>query len=414
MNTQAAFEDMHAFTGVFFETYFKLVADTFHKYDTNHLLIGNRFQPGTINNEQLCRTAGKYLDVMSFNYYTEGVDKDFLNRIYGWTGKPMFLSEFYWSSARESGLVGGLDVATEKDRGLAYRNYVEQVASLDYVMGIEWFTLVDQASTGRWFSKYNGERGNTGLFSVADRPWKPMVEEMAKTNTSIYDVWLGGKAPFVYDNPLFSSTGANLTRTASIPRAVGPIKIDGTTQNWPGIPPYLLPGSRIVFGADAGGVEGTFKLCWDDANLYVLAYVNDPTPLKNTNKGDMLWSGDGVELFLGTEKADQPGQLLFSDRHLLIGAEAAGKAPFYYANSPQQYECETIIVPGADGKSYTLEAAIPWTALGTQPHAGQDLLFDLGVNDSDDGTGRKTQLMWNGTGKNSGDRTHWGRAKLLP
>jgi hypothetical protein len=414
VSTQAAFEDVHAFTGVFFKTYFKLVADTFHQYDTNHLLIGNRFQPGTINNEQLCRAAGKYLDVMSFNYYTNGLDKDFLNRIYGWTGKPMFLSEFYWSSGKESGLVGGLDVATERDRGLAYRNYVEQAASLDYVMGIEWFTLIDQASTGRWFSKYNGERGNTGLFSVADRPWKPMVEEMAKTNTSIYDVWLGGKAPYVYDNPLFSTNGANSTRTASIPHALGPIRIDGTTQNWPGIPPEVISGKRLVIGRDAGGVEGTFKLCWDDVNLYVLASVVDPTPLKNSNTGDMLWSGDGVELFLGTEKTDQPGQLLFSDRHLLIGASAAGKAPYYDGNAPQQYDCETITVPGADGKSYTLEAAIPWTALGTQPKAGQELLFDLAFNDSADGTVRKTQLMWNGTQKNSGDRSHWGRAKLLP
>ena len=59
-----------------------------------------------INNEQLCRIAGKYLDVMSFNYYTDGVDKDFLRRIYGWTGgRPMILSEFFWGSSKESGLV---------------------------------------------------------------------------------------------------------------------------------------------------------------------------------------------------------------------------------------------------------------------------------------------------------------------
>ena len=143
VNTKEASDDMHTFTGQFFETYFKLVADTFHKYDTHHMLIGNRFQPGTINNEQLCRTAGKYLDIMSFNYYTNGVDKDFLNRIYGWTGKPMFLSEFYWVGNKEAGLAGGNDVGTQKDRGLAYRNYLEQSASLGYIVGIEWFTLID-------------------------------------------------------------------------------------------------------------------------------------------------------------------------------------------------------------------------------------------------------------------------------
>ena len=84
----AFYRDVNAFTGKFLETYYKLVADTFHKYDTHHMLIGCRFQSGTINNEQLCTIAGKYLDIMSFNYYTAGLDKDLLNRVsYKWTGQ---------------------------------------------------------------------------------------------------------------------------------------------------------------------------------------------------------------------------------------------------------------------------------------------------------------------------------------
>jgi hypothetical protein len=414
VTTQAAFEDMHAYTGLFFETYFKLVADTFHQYDPNHMLIGNRFQPGTINNEQLCRIAGKYLDVMSFNYYTDAVDKDFLGRIYKWTGRPMFLSEFYWTAPRESGLLGGSDLPTQQGRGLAYRNYVEQTAAMDFIVGIEWFTLIDQAATGRWFSKYNGERANTGLFSVADRPYKPMLEEMKKTNDAIYDVWLGGKTPYLFDNPRFSLAGGNSNRMASVLHALGPVALDGTTRNWPGVPPETMSGKRLVFGSDAHGLEGTFKVCWDESNLYLLATVIDPTPMKNTQTGGNVWSGDGVEVFLGSEKVDEGGELLFSDRHLMIGAGGPGSAPYYFANSLQQYECHTVVVPGSDGKSYTLEAAIPWNALGTQPHAGQELLFDVAFNNSDDGTGRNAQLMWNGTAKNSGDRTHWGHAKLLP
>ena len=43
-----------------------------------------------------------------------------------------------------------------------------------------------------------------GLFSVADRPYRPLIAGMAKTNSPIYDVWLGGEKPFVFDHPLFS------------------------------------------------------------------------------------------------------------------------------------------------------------------------------------------------------------------
>jgi hypothetical protein len=127
------------------------------------------------------------------------VDKDSLKRIHEWTGGlPMMLSEFFWSSPRDSGLTGGREVRSQQERGLMYRNYVEQSASLGFVIGIEWFTLIDQSATGRWFSKYSGESANTGLFSVADRPWKPMLEEMAKTNGEIYDVLMDKRAPFVW------------------------------------------------------------------------------------------------------------------------------------------------------------------------------------------------------------------------
>jgi hypothetical protein len=80
---------------------------------------------------------------------------------------------------------------------------VEQCSSLGFIVGIEWFTLVDQATTGRWFSKYSGESANTGLMSVTDRPWKPMLEEMMKTNYGIYDLLLGKREPFQWDNPRF-------------------------------------------------------------------------------------------------------------------------------------------------------------------------------------------------------------------
>ena len=202
VKTDAAKKDMDEFYGLFLDAYFSVVNESFRKHDANHMLIGARYQPVTINNEQVCRITGKYCDVMSFNYYTMGVDKTLLKNVYEWSGhKPMMLSEFFWSSSRDSGLAGGREVKSQQERGLAYRNYVEQSASLGFVIGIEWFTLVDQATTGRWFSKYNGESANTGIISVTDRPWKDCVGEMQKTNYEIYDVLLNKRPPFAWDDP---------------------------------------------------------------------------------------------------------------------------------------------------------------------------------------------------------------------
>ena len=204
VTTDAAKADVKTFVGEFMETYFAQIEKAYRQHDKKHMLIGSRLQPVTIEDEQLCRIMGRHLDVVSYNYYTFGVDTAALKRYHEWCGgKPMILSEFFWASPKDSGLIGGREVSSQQERGLAYRNYVEQSAALGFVIGIEWFTLVDQATTGRWFSKYNGESYNTGLFSVADRPWKAMLAEMMKTNHTIYELLLGKRPPFAWEDARF-------------------------------------------------------------------------------------------------------------------------------------------------------------------------------------------------------------------
>ena len=115
----------------------------------------------------------------------------------------------------------------------------------------------------------------------------------------------------------------------------GPITIDGTTKNWPGTPPIILSGKRVVFGADNGGTEGSYKVCWDDKNLYLLVTVVDPTPLQSKVTGDKIWNGDGVELFFGAENLDQGGPLIFSDRHLVVGAPPPRQGPLLLFQQPR-------------------------------------------------------------------------------
>jgi len=414
VTTPSAAADVQAFTDLFFETYYKLVADTFHKYDTNHMLVGNRFQSGTINNDHLLATCGKYMDIVSFNYYTYGIDKDFLKRIYKWCGKPMLLTEYFFDSSNDSGLPGGgKDVATQEQRGLAYRNYVEQSASVDFVLGDEWFTLVDQSLTGRWFQQYNGENANSGIIAVTDRPWKAMLAHMMESNYDIYAVAMGQRKPFAWDDPRFVMSMA-AHKSLSIPRAAGEVKMDGTAAGFPGTPAEQIPASRLVMGTDAGGVEASFKVCWDDANLYLLADVTDPTPMKNTNVPNMLWSGDGVEVFLGVSKPAEDGAVHFDDHQILLGAgKTDGRDQTYVTQCQTQPNIRLVVVPNVNGKGYTLEAAIPFVGLGFTPAKGQTVRFDIGVDDSADGTRRLRQLMWNGTERNSGDRTGWGRAVFL-
>ncbi len=414
VKTKKAAEDMAAFKRLFFETYFKFVSETFRKYDRNHMLLGCRLQSGTINDEDLCSIAAKYVDVWSFNYYTYGLDTAFLDRIYKWTGgKPMILSEFYWNSPSDSGVPGGVkDIGSQLERGLAYRHYVEHAASLDYVVGVEWFTLADNSYLGVSFAKYDGENCNCGLLNIVDRPWKTMLAEMMKTNYRIYDVAAGSAERFVFDDARFNKKGFSKNSVNSS-KVKGPLPVNGTADGWPGMPAERIGSDRLVQGSSAEGLEASFKTCWDESFLYVLVDISDSTPMRNDNAPDMLWSGDCVELFIGSESLDKGGPLLFSDRQILLsGSKAAGKASCFYARAPQQYETQMAVVPKPDGKGYALQAAIPWKALDVSPKIGTELIFDIGIDDSPDGKRRDRQIMWNGSATNSGDRSYWGRLRL--
>ncbi len=411
VTTEAAFEDIHGYLEHFLDAYYRSVVQTFRKYDRHHLLIGNRWQPGTANNETLCRVAGRYLDVVSINYYADRIDEPYIRRLYQWTGgKPQIWSEFYYTSDKESNVSGsGLDVASQQARGQAYRQYVEGAAALGFVVGVEWFTLIDQAVTGRFFEEFNGERNNTGLFNVLDRPYKPLIAEMVKTHQALYDVWLNGKAPYVFDHPRFRAQ-ADTTRSVTAGRAVGTMVIDGKLTGWPNRPSTHIASDRLVSGSDNKDLQADFKVCWDDTHLYILVNVTDESPMQNEHTGADIWNADAIELFIGSRQLEQPGPLLFSDRQVLIGAGQNNQV--FVANIARQPVIESVVAPFVDRRGYTMEAALPWASLAIEPKEGLELIFDLAIDASGDGTQRKTQLMWNGIARNSSDRSAWGRLKL--
>ncbi len=411
--TRAASADMQEYFELFLERRYSLVDKYFRKHNPNHLLIGDRWMPSTANNETLVKVAGKYLDVISVNYYAYGIDKAFLDRLHRWSGgKPLLLSEFYYS-ARDQGLAGGgTRVADQHERGLAYRNYVEQAVATGYVIGVQWFSHLDQATTGRFFQGFNGEAFANGLVNVADRPYKPFLAEVMKTNYGIYDVILGKREPFAYDDPRFALKTETAAKTVAVSRMTQTVVLDGQHSEWPAVPPTRIGEDRLVLGHGTDPFEASYRLAWDDDHFYLYAEVRDTTPMQNRRPDHQIWGDDSIELFIGPENLDQGGTLQFGDRQVLIRALAPDPelAPIYFLNAPRQVEAQVVVVPTVDGQGYVIEAAIPFAALGFVPTPGQEILFDVCVND---GGGGRRQLAWNGTSRNSSNRGVWGRAEFM-
>ncbi|MDF3058282.1 MAG: hypothetical protein K0R17_2497 [Rariglobus sp.] len=412
LRTEAAAADMRAFLQLYLESYYALIRRVFKKYDSNHLLVGSRLTPHTANNADVVRIGGKYLDVVSVNYYSYGVEDGFLRKIHEWSGgRPLILSEWHFGST-EQGLGAFREVKNQAERGLGYRNYVEQAAALDFVVGSQWYVYADQSITGRYFEGFNGEGNNTGFVDVTDRPYEPLVAAARLTHSRVYDVVLGRAKAFAYDDPRFSGKGAGAAKVVSIPRALPGLQVDGSGTNWPGRPAEFIDPKRLALGNPNPALGGAFRLCWDDEALHFLIQVKDPTPGKNDHKPRRFWSADAVELFVAAKNLDEGGGLQFGDRQILVGA---GATPgINIIDNPEAVAlCRVVSVPDVSGEGYTLQVRLPWPALGFRPEAGMELLFDVAIDNSDDGETRAQQIVWSGTAKNSGDRASWGRARLV-
>lgn len=410
VRTEQALQDMKPFVEQYLDRYFRLIHDTFRKYDPNHLLLGARFLPAVTRElERTVSICGRYVDIFSINYYSNEIDTEYLSGLNRLSGRPLLLSEWSFGTS-EQGLTGGcIDVADEKERGAAYRHYVEQSAALPYVIGNQWFAHLDQALTGRWFQKYNGESMNIGLLNVADRPFKVFLAEAMKSNYAIYEIMLGKRKPF---SRVFRSPGQpRPPRSLQIPRALPGMKMDCEYQAWPNRPSFRLGKAELSSGSAAMEFSCDLNLAWDEKYLYFFAVVKEPTPGVNPFTGKDLWRGDAIEFFFGPEKLQRKGPPLFSDRQLIIGAVSG--TPFHWFNAPESFPVQTAFQLHPDRNGWTMEGAIPWQAMNITPATGSQFRFDFGIDETDSPRKRLRQFMWSGTEQNSTDRTGWGTAVLV-
>ncbi len=112
--------------------------------------------------------------------------------------------DYTWVEGREN-IYSWLPAKSDPKFASAYRNGTPQAFSFHVANTIRKFGLpydLDQFGSRmiNRVRKFSGESANTGIFSVTDRPWKPMVEEMAKTNHGIHDVLSGKTKPFAWEH----------------------------------------------------------------------------------------------------------------------------------------------------------------------------------------------------------------------
>ena len=182
-----------------FAHYLEVICAAVRRHDPNHLNLGIRF--GGKPADEVLRLA-RLFDVCSINVYEYEPTKQ-LERSYRLSGRPILIGEFHLG-VPENGLGAGLvQAASQAERAIGYRYYVEQACSLPACIGVHWFTWRDEPVLGRM----DGENYNIGFVDVTDRPYPELVAAARETNRRLEAVHAGRTPPF-NRRPMASDAGS--------------------------------------------------------------------------------------------------------------------------------------------------------------------------------------------------------------
>ncbi|MGQ9730091.1 MAG: beta-galactosidase [Candidatus Zipacnadales bacterium] len=183
------------------ERYFAVTTAAIRKHDPNHMILGCRFAGDAPAG--IWDIAGKYCDIVSFNYYGQvdleageapGLGERFAE-YYRQAQRPLMITE--WSfPALDSGLPckhgAGQRFDTQKQRAQAYGIFQRLVFSLPFMVGSDYFMWVDEPSLG--ISNTFPEDTNYGLVNEQDEPYPELTEMATTVNGRVYELHEQGLA----------------------------------------------------------------------------------------------------------------------------------------------------------------------------------------------------------------------------
>jgi hypothetical protein len=182
-------ENRKAFVYRAFKKYLEVVNNAIRKQDPNHLNLGIRFGGDDVPEAML--EASRSFDVCSLNIYEYVPSREQLERNYRVVRRPMLIGEFHFGVPGRGMSSGLRQVLDPKQKGVAYRYYVENVAAMPMMIGTHWFQWADEPNTGR----SDGENYNIGLVDVTDQPYPEMVDALRTTHQHLCAIHAGRQSP---------------------------------------------------------------------------------------------------------------------------------------------------------------------------------------------------------------------------
>jgi hypothetical protein len=172
-----------------YTTYLKTVRDAIRRYDPNHLILGTRL--GGDPSEEAIRLAGIF-DVVTLNVYMPEIRQSLLDSVYALAGRPVFIGEFHMGVADRGMAAGLVRMKDQRQRALAYRQYVENAFAHPAVVAVTWYKWRDDPATGHEY----GENYNLGILDITDKAYPLLIREMTEAHRRIKEIHEGIVEPF--------------------------------------------------------------------------------------------------------------------------------------------------------------------------------------------------------------------------
>ncbi len=187
--SEEAKKDLREFSRILLRAYVEVPSRACRKADPNHMILGMRW--AWISDPDLV-TGWENFDVFSINCYAVDPTPALENVKNLGVDLPIMIGEFHFGALDGGPTATGLEgVATQVERGVAYRHYCQRVAAHPFGVGCHYFQCYDQFTLGR----FDGENYNIGLFDICSQPYPAMLEKVMECSRDIYGVKDGSLEP---------------------------------------------------------------------------------------------------------------------------------------------------------------------------------------------------------------------------
>lgn len=187
--SEAARADMREFSRRMLRAYVEIPCKECRKVDSNHMILGMRW--AWVSDPDLV-TGWENFDVFSINCYAVDSTANIQHIVDLGVDLPVMIGEFHFGALDAGPTSTGLEgVASQKDRGVAYRYYCERVAAHAFGVGCHYFQCYDQFVLGR----FDGENYNIGLFDICSQPYTAMLQSVRECSRNIYQIKEGQQSP---------------------------------------------------------------------------------------------------------------------------------------------------------------------------------------------------------------------------